>query len=80
MGILKDGGPAFPRAMTLGDPAGGYVEDSGDPGMSLRDYFAAKALQGMHARDSYDKGLASPEQRARICYIDADAMLKERAK
>jgi hypothetical protein len=64
MGILKDDGPAFPRAVD----------------MSLRDYFAAKALQGMHARDSYDKGLASPEQRARICYIDADAMLKERAK
>ena len=49
-------------------------------GMTLRDYFAAKVLQGMHARDSYDRGQASPEQRASLSYIDADAMLKAREK
>ena len=70
----KDGGPAFPTTKPLdfwGDPHGG---------MSLRDYFAAAALQGMHARDTYDSGLAEPTQRAHLAYIDADAMLKERAK
>ena len=39
-------------------------------GMTLRDYFAA--------RDSHDAGLATPQQRAKLAYIDADAMLKAR--
>ena len=47
-------------------------------GMTLRDYFAAKALQGMHARDQFDSGQARPEQRAKLAYIDADAMMKAR--
>ena len=46
--------------------------------LTLRDYFAAKAMQGMHARDTFDAGQATPEQRARLAYIDADAMLKAR--
>jgi hypothetical protein len=48
--------------------------------MTLRDYFAAAALNGMHARDTFDHGQATTEQRARLCYIDADAMLAEREK
>jgi hypothetical protein len=54
------------------------IEDS--KGMTLRDAFALAALAGMHARDDYDEGLATPEQRAHIAYVDADAMLKEREK
>jgi hypothetical protein len=46
--------------------------------MTLRDYFAAKAMQGMNARDGFDAGQASPEQRAKLAYIEADAMLKAR--
>jgi hypothetical protein len=46
----------------------------------LRDRFAAAALTGMHSRDSYDEGLSSPEKRARLAYIDANAMMKERDK
>lgn len=46
--------------------------------MTLRDFFAGAALQGMHARDNYDPGLSSPEQRANIAYLDADAMLERR--
>ena len=49
-------------------------------GMTLRDYFAAKAMQGFAARDSHDAGLATPQQRAKLAYIDADAMLKAREK
>ncbi len=70
--------PAFPVSALV------YNEDGKDPttiihdGMTLRDYFAAKALQGMHARDMFDSGQASPEQRAKLAYIDADAMLKAR--
>lgn len=46
----------------------------------LRDRFAMAALTGMHARDSYDEGLSTPKQRARLAYIDADSMMEEREK
>ena len=49
-------------------------------GMTLRDYFAAKAMQGMAARDTFDAGQATPEKRARLAYIEADALLSERSK
>jgi hypothetical protein len=47
-------------------------------GLTVRDYFAAKVLQGMHARDSFDPGQATPEQRTKQAYIDADAMMEAR--
>jgi hypothetical protein len=47
-------------------------------GMTLRDYFAARAMQGMMARDVFDGGQARPEQRAKLAYIEADAMLQAR--
>jgi hypothetical protein len=46
--------------------------------MTLRDYFAAKAMQGMSARDVFDAGQASPQQRATLAYLEADAMIKAR--
>ena len=52
---------------------GGYAKD-----MTLRDCFAAKAMQGFAARDVFDNGLATPYQRAKLAYIEADAMLKAR--
>ena len=69
---MKDGGPAF----------GGYRERPEGPdepimGMSLRDYFAAAALQGAIANER--KG-ADPTYIARGAYIVADAMLAEREK
>lgn len=54
---------------------GGYARD-----MTMRDHFAGLVMQGFAARDTHDAGLATPEQRAKLAYIDADAMLKERAK
>lgn len=62
-----DGGPAFP---TL--PEHGF--NDGMPGMSLRDYFAAKAMQG------YIVGADMPNVRtiAEVAYMMADAMLKAR--
>jgi hypothetical protein len=47
-------------------------------GMTLRDWFAGQVLAGIAARDSFDPGQASPEQRAKLAYMDADAMLTER--
>ena len=46
--------------------------------MTMRDLFAAFAMAGMSARDSFDAGQQSPEQRARLAYIEADALIRER--
>ena len=45
-------------------------------GMSLRDYFAAKAMQGMLTRP----GSVNPAQDAVFAYHVADAMLEARSK
>jgi len=58
------GGPAFPR---------GKIQSA--PGMTLRDYFAAKAMQGFAT--NLGPG-ATFETRANIAYQWADAMLKAR--
>jgi hypothetical protein len=49
-------------------------------GLTKREYFAGMALQGMMSRDSYDKGQATPEQRAKLALIEADALLEELGK
>lgn len=43
-------------------------------GMTLRDYFAAKAMQGFLTRP----GSVDPKQDAALAYVMADAMLKAR--
>jgi hypothetical protein len=73
---MIDGGPAYPTNnwQKFVPQSTGYHE-----GMTLRDYFAAKAMQGMLAND-IDCG---PEQVPIIvtsAYVLADAMLKERLK
>lgn len=55
--------PAFPQHSELGGR-----------GMSLRDYFAAKAMQGLLASEVY----APREEFAESAYKMADAMLKAR--
>jgi hypothetical protein len=62
------GGPAFPQQ----DDASGWA------GMSLRDYFAAKALASTAQHFTADR--ESAEDCARFCYLFADAMLAERNK
>lgn len=48
-------------------------------GMSLRDYFAAKAMQGLFASDTNDWNQEGEwEERAKTAYAMADAMLKAR--
>ena len=45
------------------------------PGMTLRDYFAAKAMQGILS----DPNFSSPDDKlAEACYLIANAMLKAR--
>lgn len=71
---VNNGGPAFPVPHTNGH--------DGRNGMSLRDYFAAKALQGMAASgywaDSVDVDDGNLELVARNAYAIADAMLRAR--
>ena len=74
-------GPAFPLHPNLA-PALGCVNSVSDAGMSVRDYFAAKALQGIYAHT----GGGSPDWAeddidvAEHCYEMADAMLKVRLR
>jgi hypothetical protein len=50
---------------------------TGAVGMDLRDYFAAKAMQGMLANSAFDtiEGMLNVSV---VAYMMADAMLKER--
>ena len=68
----NDGGPAFPLISE-------DYEAIRHIGMSLRDYFAAAALQGLLASSSVGDALAEPDY-AKAAYIQADAMLAEREK
>lgn len=66
------GGSAFP---IVSDRC--PIPDS-EPGMTLRDYFAAKALQGLQA-NTHDSVLKMcHEEIAVYAYYAADAMLKAR--
>jgi transcriptional regulator with XRE-family HTH domain len=49
-------------------------------GMTLRDYFAAKALMGMMASRNPNSPRFQPEDDAAYVYAVADAMLKARGK
>lgn len=78
----NNGGPAFPstgeRAHTVNThmPAHYYPATSDHhPGMSLRDYFAAKAMQGVLASHHNNN---SPRGVAKMAYKCADAMLAAR--
>ena len=83
MSNTDTGGPAFPHTVEYkGSECGGVVPHGG---MTLRDYFAAKAMAIMW--DAYDKGYCglnnndapNVEIIAEGAYKLADAMLKARA-
>jgi len=67
------GGPAFPVHPDMAAQLG-CVPSSSDAGMSLRDYFAAKAMQGFQQEWVYDNS----DEIASKAYALADAMLKAR--
>jgi hypothetical protein len=69
-----NGGPAFPYTAYSGIP---------ESGMTLRDYFAAKAMQGLMGRSWQDPATGSAPDNvfdlwAKAAYATADAMLKAR--
>lgn len=75
------GGPAFPESGPRGMAVGGE-------GMTLRDWFAAKAMQGLLANsggpiqangmNGWNWCNCSPEDAVNLAYSIADAMLKAR--
>ena len=72
MSNIKDGGPAFPTKnyQSVVPVATGYSE-----GMTLRDYFAAKAMQGLM---NTEYRLTDASYKAKQSYAIADAMLAAR--
>ena len=68
------GGPAFPCDLTMYDQE---VVDTMQ-GMTLRDYFAAKAMVFYFAGPDAKVISKQPDAIARWCYIMADEMLKAR--
>jgi hypothetical protein len=62
--------PAFPLHNHGAQTLGLHVT-----GMSLRDYFAAKAMQGLISIDDLDM---HQDDYARVAYQQADAMMKAR--
>ena len=65
--MIDTGGPAFPVADM----------EATKEGMTLRDYFAAKAMQGLIERGFTEFGNAASAY-ANLAYEYADAMLKAR--
>lgn len=75
MSKINNGGPAFP----LLKPKIGYHADiqQADEGVSLRDYFAAKALPQIQF-SLY--GACDPDEIAMQAYQQADAMIRARGE
>jgi hypothetical protein len=75
MSQRNDGGQAFPRG--AGPEGSNYC--NGELGMSLRDYFAAAALQGLLAwAGQPGSGQLPPGDTAAEAYEYADALLSAR--
>ncbi|MCL8329312.1 hypothetical protein M9Y56_09305 [Pseudomonas juntendi] len=93
--MSKDtGGPAFPVTIKNGDPnpVTGFLGEEIKPhsfstysGLTMRDYFATKALQGLlswagdESSGSYHSN-SDPAHTASMAYEYADAMLAARVK
>ena len=85
-GTINYGGSEFPCGPTVFSMSG---DDCSRPGMSMRDYFAAKAmpvvLQQMNREEPFiwlhedsDSGWSDCSLAARYAYAMADAMLRAR--
>ena len=76
---IDDGGPAFPCQPLDGQ---GMPCNAAQDGMTLRDYFAAAALQGqlscVETINAINKANVTGKEVAGSCYDWADAMLAAR--
>ncbi|WP_029143569.1 hypothetical protein [Methyloversatilis discipulorum] len=78
MSANENGGPAFPVPGLSNLPNGDFIYP--EAGMTLRDYFAAKAMQVCLAQCPEFPDETWRTGAAMDAYAMADAMLKERAK
>ena len=80
MSNTNTGGPAFPQNTKIVLGAGQEIHQGFMGGMTLRDYFAAKALQGymVGLKPAQDIGPVMQDRIAEGMYSMADAMLKAR--
>ena len=69
----NNGGPAFPGKKKVAT-ATAYEETVLHPGMSLRDYFAAKAMAAFISNSALKEGVSIVDEAYRV----ADAMIRRR--
>jgi hypothetical protein len=80
MGTKNTGGPAFPvkiKVTRTGNTTTYHSTEQQHEGMTLRDYFAARAMQGIIGTQPYPDGIVTAGI-AGDAYAIADAMLKTR--
>ena len=83
--MKNNGGSAFPKTVMF-ERDGIDRQDVGPEGMTLRDYFAAKAMAAIlslpesEINKEREVWTTALEQIATVAFIQADAMLKERDK
>lgn len=78
---IKDGGPAFPALKSLSNRTPAYAEATTEGGMTLRDYFAAKAMSiaAEHMLKKEPSTVGDFTKAVAICsYLIADAMITAR--
>lgn len=76
---INNGGPAFPLNDT--NLINICLNNSGEPmGMSLRDYFAAKVIQGVYSGRKVGFSTIDINEVSKLSYQVADAMLEAREK
>lgn len=76
MNKQNDGGPAFPQNIidpSKGHDDGRYEVERQELGMSLRDWFAGQALNGLISR--FDDLGANPKEAAEAAVGHADALI-----
>lgn len=74
MSTINNGGPAFPGTQY----AKGISPSGHSEGLSLRDYFAAKVINGILSDPNVDPTRENIQRLAQVSYEVADAMLHAR--
>jgi hypothetical protein len=78
--LIKDGGPAFPHAQRLWDNDAQSWAVHSVGGMTLRDWFAGQALEGMMGNSALVDTFSCHPGMAKEAFWLADAMLAAREK
>lgn len=77
MSTQPDGGPAFPMVASSGDSRDGVYCQYG---MSLREWYVGKALEGVIAYHGLAKTSGTQSDRAQLILQQVDALLNELEK